>query len=299
MHGPDLAFQITCTTECDLQGVFLCSWLCLINAAPSVMLWEYHIGIQQFNSGVLLHCLWVTFGLQSMMYMDGVWGCIVVRNCQCREENSPSSADSDFTDVQSLLLPPAFFFPSLILFSAFHFLHKGKMRKNKTNIWKLKHDREGRGWGGRGGGTEEGEAISENKRAFKSKGWKLVRLLFLKNDPCVVLLLRARYILFYLPEETQRGVLAQKYSAMVSFKLRNLLFLMLFLTGVFSISSSVKSFSNQLCGFISQGSCSNSSLPQRFDERLPRYVLLYVIFIRRHKLAERHHVTSEHALLPP
>lgn len=94
------------------------------------------------------------------------------------------------------------------------------MRKNKTNIWKLKHDREERrrgGRGGRGGGTEEGEAISENKRAFKSKGWKLVRLLFLKNDPCVVLLLRARYILFYLPEEAQQGVLAQKNSAMVSF----------------------------------------------------------------------------------
>lgn len=121
------------------------------------------------------------------------------------------------------------FSPSLILFSAFHILHKGKMRKNKTNIWKLKHDREGRGWGGRGGGTEEGEAISENKRAFKSKGWKLVRLLFLKNDPCVVLLLRARYILFYLTAyPPKRGVLAwkkkQTNSAVVSFKSHNLMY---------------------------------------------------------------------------
>lgn len=158
------------------------------------------------------------------MYMDWVCGCIVVRNCQCREERSLSTADSDFSYVQSLLLPPAFFPPSLILFSAFHFLHKGKMRKNKTNIWKLKHDRERGGDGGGeeggeagwGGGTEEGEAISENKRAFKSKGWKLVRLLFLKNDPCVVLLLRARYILFYLPEETQQGVLAPKKKKQLS-----------------------------------------------------------------------------------
>lgn len=180
------------------------------------MLWVHHIGIQPFNTGRRDHFALSMENIWFSEYDVYGWGLGLYCNCQCREENSLGPADSDFTDVQSLLLPPAFhsLLPpplppsqsSLILFSAFHFLHKGKMRKNKTNIWKLKHDREGRGWWGRGGVTEEGEAISENKRAFKSKGWKLVRLLFLKNDPCVVLLLRARYILFYLPEETQRGV---------------------------------------------------------------------------------------------
>lgn len=120
------------------------------------------------------------------------------------------------------------------VFCSLFFYTREKMRKSKTNIWKLKHERQKRGGGerkgGGGGGTEEGEAISENKGAFKSKGWKLVGLLFLKNDPCVVLLLRARYILFYLPEDTQRGALAQRKSATVSFKLHTLLFLMWFLT---------------------------------------------------------------------
>lgn len=169
------------------------------------MLWVHHIGIQPFNTGRRDHFALSMENIWFSEYDVYGWGLGLYCNCQCREENSLGTADSDFTDVQSLLLPPAFhsLLPppplppsqsSLILFSAFHFLHKGKMRKNKTNIWKLKHDREGRGWWGRGGVTEEGEAISENKRAFKSKGWKLVRLLFLKNDPCVVLLLRARYI---------------------------------------------------------------------------------------------------------
>lgn len=199
MHGLGLAFHITCTSECDLNGCFfLCSWSMLL-------LWSccQNTTLVYSNSalanGSILHCLWIQFDLQSMMYMDGVRGCIVVRNCQCREEKSLSTADSDFTDVQSLAFASCLFSPPhSSYFQPFIFLHKGKMRKNKTNIWKLKHDREGRGRGGR---TEEGEAISENKRAFKSKGWKLVRLLFLKNDSCVVLLLRARYILFYLPEE--------------------------------------------------------------------------------------------------
>lgn len=74
----------------------------------------------------VLHCLWIRFGLQSVMYMDGVWGCIVVSNCQCREENSLSTADSDFTEVQSLLLPPAFFSPHSSYFQPFIFYTRGK-----------------------------------------------------------------------------------------------------------------------------------------------------------------------------
>lgn len=122
-------------------------------------------------------------------------------------------------------------------FLLFIFLHKGKNEEEqnqhmKTKTWETEKRgrRKERTRRRRAGGTEEGEAISENKGAFKSKGWKLVGLLFLKNDPCVVLLLRARYILFYLPEDTQRGALAQRKSATVSFKLHTLLFLMWFLT---------------------------------------------------------------------
>lgn len=128
------------------------------------------------------------------------------------------------------------------------FFTQGENEEEQNQHMKTKTWQRGEGWGGEGeggrqgggGGTEEGEAISENKRAFKSKGWKLVRLLFLKNDPCVVLLLRARYILFYLPEETQQGVLAtkknKKNSPMASFKLCNLLSLMWILTGIFHIT---------------------------------------------------------------
>lgn len=150
MHGSGLAFQISCTCECDLKDVFFMQ-LPVADQCCSSWSWCKNITLVYSISAVgkwsILHCLWIRF----VMYMDWVCGCIVVRNCQCREERSLSTADSDFSYVQSLLLPPAFFPPSLILFSAFHFLHKGKMRKNKTNIWKLKHDRErggdGGGWG--------------------------------------------------------------------------------------------------------------------------------------------------------
>lgn len=190
-----------------------CGWsmLFLLSCCGSITL---VYSLSTLGEGTILHCLWRTFGFQSMMYMDGAWDCIVTVSAEKRTASALQTAISPMCSRCFCLLPFILSCPpplplsqsSLILFSAFHFLHKGKMRKNKTNIWKLKHDREGRGWWGRGGVTEEGEAISENKRAFKSKGWKLVRLLFLKNDPCVVLLLRARYILFYLPGETQRGV---------------------------------------------------------------------------------------------
>lgn len=159
----------------------------------------------------------------------------------------------------------------------------------------------GGGWyGGRGGGTEEGEAISENKRAFKSKGWKLVRLLFLKNDPCVVLLLRARYILFYLPEETLRGVLAQKEkkknSARVSFKLRNLLSLRRFLH-FFLKSASLWNISQISClDYIKRypeiSACICCLLPQYLIQKS----LLFVRFIYQSKTAECHRVTSQHTL---
>lgn len=225
-----------------------CGWsmLFLLSCCGSITL---VYSLSTLGEGTILHCLWRTFGFQSMMYMDGAWDCIVTVSAEKRTASALQTAISPMCSCCFCLLPfilscPPPLPPSqslLILFSAFHFLHKGKMRKNKTNIWKLKHDREGRGWWGRGGVTEEGEAISENKRAFKSKGWKLVRLLFLKNDPCVVLLLRARYILFYLPEETQRGVSThththtnkKKTSVMLSLKLHNLLSLMGCPTGVF------------------------------------------------------------------
>lgn len=132
-------------------------------------------------------------------------------------ERGRESSLSDFTRYSGgfCLLS---FLSSLILFSAFHFFftqgenEEEQNQHMKTKTWQRWEEREwGEGEGrGNGGGTEEGEAISENKRAFKSKGWKLVRLLFLKNDPCVVLLLRARYTLFYLPEENRWGVLAPR-----------------------------------------------------------------------------------------
>lgn len=64
MHVPGVAFQIACTSECDLKGVSLCSGLLPIN----VMLWEYHIGIQQFNAGQRQH-----FALPMEMVWLGVW----------------------------------------------------------------------------------------------------------------------------------------------------------------------------------------------------------------------------------
>lgn len=206
MHGQALAFQIACTCECDLKDVFYaaaCGWSMLF----FLSCWEnITLGYSNSARGSSLHR-----PLRSVMYMDGVWGLCCSPVTVSAEKRAVSALQTVIPPMYSrcfCLLP---FLPSLILFPAFHFLHKGKMRKNKTNIWKLKHDRAGRGRGeGEEGETEEGEAISENKRAFKSKGWKLVRLLFLKNDPCVVLLLRARYILFYLPEKTQWGVLAPK-----------------------------------------------------------------------------------------
>lgn len=212
MHGLGLAFQIACTSECDLKDVFYaaaCGWsmLFLLSCCKNITLVYNNSAL---GNGSILHCVWIRFGLQGVMYMYGVWGWIVVRNCQCREESNLSTADSDFTDVQSLLLPPAFFPLTHPIFSL-SFFTQGENEEEQNQHMKTKTWQRGEGGGGgRVGGTEEGEAISENKRAFKSKGWKLVRLLFLKNDPCVVLLLRARYILFYLPEETLRGVLAQE-----------------------------------------------------------------------------------------
>lgn len=122
-------------------------------------------------------------------------------------------------------------------FLLFIFLHKGKNVEEqnqhmKTKTWDRKEG-EAKGKGEEEGRRNRGRRGNLRKQgAFKSKGWKLVGLLFLKNDPCVVLLLRARYILFYLPEDTQRGALAQRKSATVSFKLHTLLFLMWFLTAV-------------------------------------------------------------------
>lgn len=64
MHGPGVAFQIACTSECDFKG-------CFFYAVPLVMLWEYHIGI--FNAGQKrAFCIVYGFGLQSVMYMDVV-----------------------------------------------------------------------------------------------------------------------------------------------------------------------------------------------------------------------------------
>lgn len=137
------------------------------------------------------------------MYMDGGF-----LDCQCGDKNCLNSADS--SPVHSCPPPRSSYFQPFIFF--IFFFTQGENEEEQNQHMKTKTWQRGEGWGRRGGGTEEGEAISENKRAFKSTGWKLVRLLFLKNDPCVVLLLRARYTLFYLPEETQQGVLAPKSS---------------------------------------------------------------------------------------
>lgn len=254
MHGaPQFSFSNRLYVRMWFKGCFLCSCLWLINARSSC-----HAARESRRDTVIqrrakkrdvLHCLWTGFGFAECdVYGCGV--CVVDSVAGGARKRVVSALQTVISpDVQWLLLPPAPpppWHPSPAspppphssYFQPFIFLHKGKMKKNKTNIWKLKHDREGSGLERVGGGTEEGEAILENKRLFfRSKGWKLVRLLFLKNGPCVVRLLRARYTLFYLPEETKLDVLAReekkKKSVMVSFKLHSLLAFIWFLTGKF------------------------------------------------------------------
>lgn len=72
------------------------------------MLWVHHIGIQPFNTGRRDHFALSMDNIWFSEYDVYGWGLGLYCNCQCREENSLGTADSDFTDVQSLLLPPAF-----------------------------------------------------------------------------------------------------------------------------------------------------------------------------------------------
>lgn len=118
------------------------------------------------GKGRILHCLWIRFGLQSVMYMDVVGGCIEVCNCQCGEESSLSTADSDFTDVQSLLFPPAFFPPSLILFSAFHFFTQGENEEEQNQHMKTKTWQRGEG---------RGEEQRKERQSQKTRGLSKVR----------------------------------------------------------------------------------------------------------------------------
>ena len=135
--GPGVAFQIACTSECDFKGCFF--MLFLLSCCENITL-----GYSTPGKGSIF-CIVYGFWFAEC----DVYGCgIVVRNCQCRRREQSQHRRqwfhrctvAAFFFFASCLFPP----PSLILFSAFHFLHKGKMRKNKTNIWKLKHDREGR-----------------------------------------------------------------------------------------------------------------------------------------------------------
>lgn len=56
----------------------------------------------------------------------GVPGQYCSCNCQCREENSLSTTDSDFTDVQSLLLSPGFSPLTHPIYSLSFFYTRGK-----------------------------------------------------------------------------------------------------------------------------------------------------------------------------
>ena len=116
----------------DVLYAAACGWSMLfpLSCCENITLVYSHSAL---GWGSILHCLWmeVWFARVWCIWM-GFGGCIVVRNCQCREESSLSTADSDFTDVQLLLSPAAFSSPPhSSYFRPFIFYTRGKWGRTK------------------------------------------------------------------------------------------------------------------------------------------------------------------------
>lgn len=117
----------------DVLYAAACGWsmLFLLSCCENITLVYSHSAL---GWGSILHFLWmeVRFARVWCIWM-GFGGCIVVRNCQCREESSLSTADSDFTDVQLLLSLAAFSSPPphSSYFQPFIFYTRGKWGRTK------------------------------------------------------------------------------------------------------------------------------------------------------------------------
>lgn len=137
----------------DVLYAAACGWsmLFLLSCCENITLVYSHSAL---GWGSILHFLWmeVRFARVWCIWM-GFGGCIVVRNCQCREESSLSTADSDFTDVQLLLSLAAFSSPPLThpIFSL-SFFTQGENEEEQNQHMKTKTWQRGEGWGGEGKG---------------------------------------------------------------------------------------------------------------------------------------------------
>lgn len=139
----------------------------------------------------------IGFGLHSVMYMDGVLGpCCTV--CAWGGGGVLSTADSDFTSVQSLLLapvspPPFFFFTQ----------GENEEEQNqhmKTKTWQRRGEEEGRG--GRGEKEQRKKRQSQKTRGFSKVRMKASQVVIFEKWSLCSAALKSRYTLFYLPDET-------------------------------------------------------------------------------------------------
>lgn len=157
MHGLDWVFRMANMSECDLKAVFMqlsvadqcCSCHSLRGSHRNSTPGERSAFPRREHLACRVWCIW----------MGGFW-----------TVSAETRTASTLQTVHQCTVAPPLAHPIFSLsFFLFFFLHKGKMRKNKTNIWKLKHDREGRG-----GEGEEGEQRKE-RQSQKTRGLSKVR----------------------------------------------------------------------------------------------------------------------------
>lgn len=114
-----------------------CGWsmLFLLSCCGSITL---VYSLSTLGEGTILHCLWITFGFQSMMYMDGAWDCIVTVSAEKRTASALQTAISPMCSRCFCLLPfilscPPSRFPSprSSYFQPFIFYTRGKWGRTK------------------------------------------------------------------------------------------------------------------------------------------------------------------------